>query len=289
MMKLNSYGKINLFLDINGRLQNGYHIIKTVLQSINIYDEITLTPINDNKIIIECSDLSIPINEKNTCYKAALILKKAYGINSGILIHINKKIPAGAGMAGGSSNAAAVIKGLNVMWKLNLSEEEMSGFGAQIGADVPFCLVGGTCLGEEIGDKVTELNDFMWNNILLVKPEFSISTEFVYQNLDPDYYNSYDSSDILKHISLYNHIKAARCVSNTLERVVEKFYPEIKDIKKLMIDNGAISSIMTGSGSAVFALFKDNDSLNKTYQIAKEIYPSTLRSKTCKYGVKFID
>ena len=289
MLRLNSYAKINLFLDIKGKLQNGYHIIKTVMQSIDIYDEITLIPLNDNKIIIECSDKSIPINEKNTCYKAVLLLKKAYGINSGIQIYINKMIPAGAGMAGGSSNAAAVIKGLNKMWKLNLSEQEMIDIGAQIGADVPFCLVGGTCLAEGIGDKVTDLNDFQWDNILLVKPEFSISTAFVYQNFDADYYNSYDSNDILKHISLNNHIQAARCVSNTLERVVEKFYPEIKDIKKLMIDNGAISSIMTGSGSAVFALFKDNDSLNKTYQIAKEIYPSTFRLKTCKYGVKFID
>ncbi|HBC31581.1 MAG TPA: 4-(cytidine 5'-diphospho)-2-C-methyl-D-erythritol kinase [Clostridiales bacterium] len=289
MIKLNSYGKINLFLDIKGKLHNGYHIINTVMQSIDIYDEIILAPINDNKIIIECSDLSIPINEKNTCYKAALILKKNYGINSGIHIYISKKIPAGAGMAGGSSNAAAVIRGLNVMWKLNLSEDEMSGIGAQIGADVPFCLVGGTCFAEGLGDKITEIDDFVWNNILIVKPEFSISTAYVYQNTAPGYYNSYASNDILKYISSHNYENAARCVSNTMERVVEKFHPEINDIKKLMIDNGAVSSIMTGSGSAVFALFKDNDSLNKAYLIAKKIYPSTFKSKTCKYGVKFID
>ena len=289
MMKLKSFGKINLFLDIKGRLQNGYHIIKTVMQSVDIYDEMALAPIDKNEIIIECSDSSIPANEKNTCYKAASILKKTYGINTGIHISINKNIPQGAGMAGGSSNAAAVLKGLNAMWKLDLSEDEMCSIGAQIGADVPFCLLGGTCLAEGIGDKVTVLNNFLWNNIMVVKPEFSISTAFVYQNLDSGYYNSYRENDILQHISSYNYEKAARCVSNTLEKAVIKFYPEINKIKKLMIDNGAISSIMTGSGSAVFGLFEDNDTLNKAYQRAAEIYPYTQKIKTVKYGVKFID
>ncbi len=289
MMKLHSYGKINLFLDVKGILQNGYHIIKTVMQSIDIYDEIILIPIYENKIIIESSDSSIPIDEKNTCYKAVLLLKKNYDINTGIHIYLNKRIPAGAGMAGGSSNAAAVIKGLNKMWELNLTEEEMCKVGAQIGADVPFCLIGGTCLAEGIGDKITELNDFIWDNVLLIKPKFSISTAFVYQNLDSDYYNSYSEDDILKHISSYNYEHAAICVSNTLEKVAEKFYPEIAQIKKFMIDTGAISSIMTGSGSAVFALFKNNDSLNKSYQLAAEIYPYTFKVKTSKDGVKFID
>ncbi|NLK65204.1 MAG: 4-(cytidine 5'-diphospho)-2-C-methyl-D-erythritol kinase [Tissierellia bacterium] len=288
-MKLNSYGKINLFLDIKGKLENGYHALKTVMQSIDIYDEIILTPIKENKIIIECSDPSIPINENNTCCKAAILLKKTYDISTGIYIDIIKKIPAGAGMAGGSSNAAAVIKGLNELWKLNLSQEEMCGIGAQVGADVPFCLLGGTCLAEGIGDKVTVLNDFLWNNILLVKPEFSISTAFVYKNLDPKYYNSYADNKMLLHISLKNYMSAANCLSNTLEKVVEKFHPEIKDIKRLLIDLGAVSSIMTGSGSTVFALFKDNDSLNKAYQIASNIYPFTFKTKASKYGVKFID
>lgn len=288
-MKLYSYGKINLLLDIKGKLQNGYHDIKTVMQSVDIYDEITLTSINDNKIIIECSDSSIPINESNTCYKAAMLLKKTYDINAGIYIHIIKNLPAGAGMAGGSSNAAAVIKGLNAIWKLNLTQEEMCRIGAQVGADVPFCIVGGTCLAEGLGDIVTELNDFLWNHILLVKPEFSISTAFVYKNLSSDYYNLYADNKMLLHIASQDYESAARCVSNTLERVVGKFHPEINSIKKILIDNGAMSSKMTGSGSAVFAFFKDDNSLNKAYQIAARIYPSTFKAKTSKYGVKFID
>lgn len=288
-MKLHSYGKINLFLDIKGKLQNNYHLITTVLQSIDIYDEILLNSLNENKIIIECSDSNIPVNEKNTCYKAALLLKKTFGINSGIYIYIDKNIPSEAGLAGGSGNAAAVIKGLNKMWNLNLSIEEMCRLGTQIGADIPFCIMGGTCLGEGIGDKVTELNQFTWDNILVIKPAFSMSTAFVYQNLAPDYYNSYIENNILKYISSYDHKKAAMCVANTLEKVVEKYHPEINDIKKFMIDSGAISSIMTGSGSAVFGLFKDNSTLNKAYKIAAKIYPQAITTKTVNYGVKFID
>lgn len=288
-MKLRSYGKINLFLDITGKLENGYHNIVTVMQSIDIFDEITLEPLKEDEIIIRCSDSSIPINESNTCYKAAKLLKDAYHIDSGIYIHILKNIPSGAGMGGGSSNAAAVIKGLNALWKLNLSKEEMSAIGARVGADVPFCLVGGTCLAEGIGDKVTVLNDFIWNDILLVKPEFSISTAFIYKNLKVEYYNSYDSGQILKSIGLHDHQSTAGSVSNTLEKVAEAFYPQIRDIKKLLLDSGAISSIMTGSGSAVYALFKDSDSLNMAYDLASRTYPFTCKTKTSRYGVEFFD
>ena len=289
MLKLYSYGKINLFLDIKGRLQNGYHLLKSVMQSVDICDEVVLNSLSENKIIIECSDISIPTNEKNTCYKAALLLKKTFCINSGIHIYINKRIPAEAGLAGGSGNAAAVIKGLNVMWELNLSEEEMCSFGMQIGADIPFCIMGGTYLAEGIGEKLTRLNDFEWNDILIIKPEFSMSTAFVYNNLLPDCYNFYSESNILNYIALYDYEKAALSVSNTLEKVVEKYHPEINGIKELMLHNGAVSSIMTGSGSSVFAFYKDNKCLNKAYRIASKIYPNTFKTKTTKEGVKFID
>lgn len=289
MLKLYSYGKINLFLDVEKRLQNGYHLIRSVMQSIDIYDEIILNPLNENKIIIECSDISIPVNEKNTCYKASLLIKKTYSINSGIHIYINKRIPAEAGLAGGSGNAAAVIKGLSFLWNLNLSDEEMRVIGLQIGADIPFCLLGGTCFAEGIGDKITELNHFLWNDILIIKPEFSMSTPFVYKNLSPTYYNMHKDNKILEYISSYDYEKAALSVSNTLEKVVEKFHPEINSIKKLMIDNKALSCIMTGSGSAVFALFSDKDSLNKAYNIAAKFYPNIYKTKTVSSGVNFFE
>lgn len=289
MLKLHSYGKLNLFLNIEERLNSGYHKIKTIMQSIDIHDEIILNPINDDKVIIECSDKTIPVSEHNTCFKAAILIKEIFNINSGIYIYIDKNIPSEAGLAGGSGNAAAVIKGLNKLWDLNLCEIKMCSIGAKIGADVPFCIMGGTYLAEGIGEKLTKLNDFEWDNILLIKPEFSMSTAFVYKNLSTDYYNLFSANNILNYISTNNHDNTALNISNTLEKVVEKYHPEINDIKNLLFDLGAVSSIMTGSGSAVFALFKDNNLLNNAYETVIKIYPKTYKTKTSRYGIKFID
>lgn len=280
MIKLNSYGKINLFLDIEGKKQNGYHLIKTVMQSIDIHDEIFLEKLEKNEIVIVCNNPTIPVDEKNTCYKAASIIKELYHINSGIIIRINKTIPSEAGLAGGSSNSAAVIRGLNVLWNLNLVKDEMIAIGLKVGADVPFCLVGGTYLAEGIGEKLTELKNFEWNNILVVKPDFSMSTAFVYNNLSNYYYNSYKDNEMLNYIDSCDFNNTALSVSNTLEKVVEKFHPEINDIKELMIQNGAISSLMTGSGSAVFGLFINNEDLENAYNKIVAIYPQTFKTKT---------
>ncbi len=286
MIKLYSYGKINLFLNIEGRLTNGYHTLRSVMQSIDMHDEIILKSSDKNEITIVCSDPLIPVNEKNTCYKAAAIIKEIYHINSGVIIEINKTIPSEAGLAGGSSNCAAVIRGLNILWNLNLSEDEMSEIGLKIGADVPFCLTGGTCVAEGIGEKLTKLNDFIWNYILVVKPDFSMSTAFVYNNLSSDYYNLYKSNDILNYISSGDFNKAVLSVQNTLEKVVEKFHPEINAIKEMMIQNGALSSLMTGSGSAVFGLYPDKESFESAYNKISAIYPQTFKTKTTAEGTK---
>lgn len=286
MIKLYSYGKINLFLNIEGRLTNGYHTLRSVMQSIDMHDEIILKSSDKNEITIVCSDPLIPVNEKNTCYKAAAIIKEIYHINSGVIIEINKTIPSEAGLAGGSSNCAAVIRGLNILWNLNLSEDEMSEIGLKIGADVPFCLTGGTCVAEGIGEKLTKLNDFIWNYILVVKPDFSMSTAFVYNNLSFDYYNLYKSNDILNYISSVDFNKTVLSVQNTLEKVVEKFHPEINTIKEMMIQNGALSSLMTGSGSAVFGLYPDKNSFESAYNKISAIYSQTFKTKTMTEGTK---
>lgn len=286
MLKLYSYGKINLFLDIEGRLQNGYHLIKTVMQSIDLHDELTLESIDENKIEIKCSNASIPIDEKNTCHKAASLIKKMYNVNKGVIIKINKMIPAEAGLAGGSSNSAAVILGLNKLWQLNISEDNILKIGLEVGADVPFCLSGGTYLAEGIGEKLTKLNDFLWENILIIKPEFSMSTAFVYNNLLSENYNSYSENKILNYIHINDFQNAALSVNNTLEKVVERFHPEINDIKNFMLENGAICSRMTGSGSAVFGLFESKESLNYAYNNAVNIYPHSFKTRTSFVGVK---
>lgn len=284
-MKLYSYGKINLFLDIKGKLQNGYHLINTVMQSISLYDEITIKEIADDKITIECNDLSIPNDNRNTCYKAAEIIKEKYHIRNGVLISIYKNIPSEAGLAGGSSNSAAVIKGLNKLWNLNMKENDMLEIGLQIGADVPFCILGGTYMAEGIGEILTKFDDFIWDNILLVKPKFSMSTAFVYKNLSSSDYNSYTSSDIINFIKHDKYNDTALCVANTLEKVVAPFHPEINSIKLTMLENNAISSIMTGSGSVVFGLFPDAQSMNKAYETLKNSYTHIYKTRTINKGI----
>nr|WP_312578475.1 4-(cytidine 5'-diphospho)-2-C-methyl-D-erythritol kinase [Sedimentibacter sp.] len=284
-MKLNSYGKINLFLDIKGKLQNGYHLIETVMQSINLHDEIAINEIPNNEIVIECNDLSIPTDSRNTCYKAAKIIKEKYSIASGISIFIYKNIPSEAGLAGGSSNSAAVIKGLNILWNLNMKESDMLEIGLQIGADVPFCIAGGTYLAEGIGEKLTKLNDFIWDNILLVKPEFSMSTAFVYKNLHSSDYNSYMNNNISNFIKQKKYGEVALSSANTLEKVVTNFHPEINSIKLSMLENNAVSSMMTGSGSAVFGLFQDAKSMDKAYYILKNTYNNIYKTKTINKGI----
>lgn len=289
MIKLYSYGKINLFLDIEGKLNNGYHLIKTVMQSIALHDELIIEEISDNKIQLECNYKYIPTDRSNTCYKAVELIKNKYEINKGVKIFINKTIPVGAGLAGGSGNSAATIFGLNKLWKLNMSKEEMLKIGLEIGADVPFCIIGGTYLAEGIGEKLTKLNNFIWDNILIVKPHFSMSTAFVYKKLTPKNYNLYNINNMLKSIENNDYIEAASFPANSLEKVVEKFYPEINTIKNIMYKYNALSSAMTGSGSAVFGFFPDKQSLNKAFEELILNYPKTFRTKTINKGIDLIN
>lgn len=288
MIKLNSYGKINLFLDIEGKLPNGYHLIKTVMQSIDLHDEVFIETIEKDEITIECSNFTIPTDERNTCFKAAAIIKKMHNIEAGIKIRINKTIPSEAGLAGGSSNSAAVIVGLNSLFNLNMSMEEMLHIGLKIGADVPFCIKGGTYLAEGIGEKLSKLNDFIWDYILVVKPEFSMSTAFVYENLLPEFYNSYSCKEILGFLNQNDYLSAALSSSNTLENVVEKFHPEINRIKSLMLENNAVASHMTGSGSAVFGFFKDKVDMDIAYNKITKVYPQTFKTKTSYTGTEIL-
>lgn len=287
MIKLYSYGKINLFLDIEGKLPNGYHLIKTIMQSIDMHDEITIEELPDNEIIIECSDNTIPTDKRNTCYKASSIIKEKYNISNGVNIKITKHIPSEAGLAGGSGNSAAVIKGLNKLWNLNMKNNEMLEIGLKIGADVPFCIKGGTYLAEGIGEKLTKLEDFLWNNILIVKPDFSMSTAFVYQELSHNDYNSYTENQILKSIKEHNYNEVAISTANTLEKVVEKIHPDTNTIKSIMKENGAISSMMTGSGSAIFGLFSNETSLDNAFNILKKSYTNIYKTKTINKGIDY--
>lgn len=285
MIKLYSYAKINLFLNVIEKMTNGYHLIDTIMQSVELHDEITVDSIEENEIIIETSDESIPTDSRNTCYKAAALIKNKYNINSGAIIKLIKNIPSEAGLAGGSGNSAAVITALNQLWDLNMSTEEMLQTGLKIGADVPFCFMGGTVRAEGIGEKLTKLNQFEWNNILIVKPDFSMSTAFVYNSLKKEHYDLYHAGEMIGAIKQQNFYKAATLTNNTLERAVEEIHPEISEIKKIMIDHGALTSMMTGSGSAVFGLYPDNETTENAYNELFKIYPKSFKTRTIHKGV----
>ena len=285
---IKAYAKINLTLDIIGKREDGYHLLCMVMQSVSLYDEVKLS-FGEPGIRVICSKDELSGSKNNTAYKAAELYFLHTGLKPNVTIHLKKNIPAQAGLGGGSADAAAVLNGLNKILDTKLSYETLCKIGLKVGADVPFCINGGTALAEGIGEKLTKLNDFKWDNILVIKPEFSMSTAFVYQNLPSDYYNSYLNNKILNHIFSYDYENTAISIANTLEKVVEKYHPEINRIKELMLKSGAISSVMTGSGSAIFAFFKDREALNKAYRAASQLYPSTFKTRTVKEGVKLID
>lgn len=282
-IKLSSYAKINLFLDVIDKRQDGYHNIKSVMQEIDLHDEVQINEIKSG-IIISCDNYNIPLDEKNTCYKAARLIKEKYDISMGVKISIKKVIPTEAGLAGGSGNAAAVIKGINKLWNLGMSIDEMKEIGIKVGADVPFCLTGGTCLCEGVGDKITELNPFKWDNMIIIKPNFSISTPTVYKNVTDKEYNYYKDNKILDYINNNDYYKTCLSVANTLEIAAIKLQSQISLIKNDLISSGAISSLMTGSGSSVYGFYESttsmltaNDKLSKKYN--KIFNARTLNSK----------
>lgn len=278
-LKISSYAKINLFLDIINKREDNYHNIKSVMQTISLKDEIEVIESNSD-IKINCSNPKVPVDNSNTVYKAAKLIIEKYNINKGVIINIKKTIPIEAGLAGGSSNAASVIEGLNKLWKLNMCKEVKNELGIKIGSDVPYCLTGGTALVEGIGDKVTKYQDYKCDNILIVKPSFSISTALVYKLMDPKYYNIYKNNKMLYYIKNNEHHQVSKCIANTLEKVVERIYPEINSIKNYLIEYKAISSIMTGSGSVVYGLFANKEDMIKAKNKLEEKYENIYTAKT---------
>ncbi len=255
--------KINLILDILGKRDDGYHNLRSVMQTISIFDNVTLS-VKGKKcrlpnVSITCSEPEIPTDESNIAYKACRAYNKALGEMpfDSIAIHIEKHIPSGAGLAGGSSDGAAVLIGLNKLCGSTLSTDELCKIGASVGADVPFCIAGGTALCEGIGEKITPLKSLPDCEILVVKPDISISTPLSYKRFDE--LNNPKLSDFDKFMTSLNSGDLAaisKTLSNSLEDVTNERI--IEDIKSEMIKSGVLGSVMTGSGSAVFGIF-DNE------------------------------
>lgn len=258
---LESYGKINLGLDILYKRPDNYHELRTIMQEISLRDTIVIKEIKEG-IIIESNNNSIPLDNGNLAYRACEVIKETMNINKGVHIKIHKRIPVAAGLAGGSTNAAAVLKGLNQLWDLRLSEEELRIIGKGLGADVPYCIMGGTALAGGIGEKLRPLKAFRGKDILLVNPGIKVSTEDVYGKLELKEERIMEMDKIVESIENNDIEYLAKNMKNIMEEVVIKENPIIEEIKKDMIDHGALGSLMSGSGPTVFGIFDDEEKIS---------------------------
>jgi 4-diphosphocytidyl-2-C-methyl-D-erythritol kinase len=252
--------KINLSLDILRRRKDGYHDLCMVMQQIALCDLVRMRIIPESGIRLSTNADFLPVNHQNIAWQAAELLGNRAGINlsdSGVEIVIEKRIPVSAGLAGGSADAAAVLKGLNQLWRLGLSLGELQKFGLELGADVPYCLQGGTALAEGIGEQLTPLRmaKDLW--VVLVKPPVSISTKEVYNRFNPEHVMQRpDTIALIDAMNRFELTAMAGAMANVLESVTLSMVPEISEIKSKMIEYNAFASFMTGSGPTVFGLFR---------------------------------
>ncbi|MBP7175655.1 MAG: 4-(cytidine 5'-diphospho)-2-C-methyl-D-erythritol kinase [Thermoclostridium sp.] len=271
-LTMSAPAKINLSLDITGKLDNGYHSLEMILQTISLKDEISLEKQNES-IAIECNHPFVPLDDRNICSRAARAFFLKTGIQGGVKIRIDKKIPIGAGLAGGSTNAAATLKGLNALYDVGLSGEDLIELGLQCGADVPFCLAGGTCLARGIGEKLTPLPALRGLHAVLIMPDFSVSTAWVYQNYRMDDPVRHPNTQaIVAAIRQGDIARVAREMKNVLESVTAVKYPEIEGIKRDLKNRGALGSMMSGSGPSVFGLFSDAEQAQRAFSILQNQY-----------------
>ncbi len=266
-LKLKAMAKINLGLDVLRRREDGYHDLRMVMQSIYLYDQIILRQINTPGIQVITNLSYLPTNEDNLVYRAAKLLAEEFGIEQGLQIELKKYIPVAAGLAGGSSDAAAVLVGVNRMFSLGLSQEELMLRGVKIGADVPYCIMRGTALAEGIGERLTRLPDAPECHVLLAKPPIHVSTGFVYGNLHADRLTYHPDIDAqVQAIRDGDFCRMAECMGNVLETVTIPAHPVIQEIKDCMMRAGAVKAMMSGSGPTVFGLFDDREKAQQAFE-----------------------
>lgn len=275
-IKIKAPAKINLTLDVTGKRSDGYHNLEMVMQTISIYDEleISLLPENKENPVIFKMDKELPDKippHKNLVYKAAMLIKEKYNIKNSFNIFLKKNIPAAAGLAGGSSDCAAALSAINQLCHLNLTDDKLCQEGVTLGADVPYCIKKGTMLSKGIGDILSPLPALAKTWLVLIKPGISVSTAYVYKNLKLNKLTYHPDTAKMTDAIKNNNIKnIACCLSNVLETVTIKEYPVIDEIKKLLTDNGAAGSLMSGSGPSVFGIFENELLAREAYQTIKE-------------------
>ncbi|MBU4542145.1 MAG: 4-(cytidine 5'-diphospho)-2-C-methyl-D-erythritol kinase [Firmicutes bacterium] len=281
---LKARAKVNLSLDVIGIREDGYHEMKMINHSIELADVLTFES-RDQGIVLTSNEETMPLDERNLVIKAARKLQEQFAIKQGVKIHLEKKIPAQAGLAGGSSDAAATLKGLNTLWQLGLSQAELLAIGVTIGADVPYCLFGGTALVEGIGEKITPLKNLQKMAILVVKPDIDIATPWAFKKLDNSIIKKHPDIDaIMAMLEDCNYDQLKEAVGNVFETIAFADYPEIAAIKKEMLAHGALMSVMSGSGSTVIGYYRDQEMAVKAWQHFKEKFTLCFLSKTEESG-----
>lgn len=268
----NAYGKINLGLDVVRRLENGYHEVRMIMQMVGICDRLTFEK-RDTGIVITTDSGKLPVDENNLIYKAAKLMQDTYQIPQGIQIHLEKHIPIAAGMAGGSTDAAATFLGMNELFDCGASEEDLRVLGVKIGADVPYCIMGGTALAEGIGEKLTKLPAPPQAYLLIAKPDINVSTKYVYEHLDAEGILHHPDIDGMIQAIAQKDLKGiTERLENVLENVTVKKYPIIQEIKNIMLEEGAQGSLMSGSGPTVFGIFTKEDTAIQALQRLREMH-----------------
>lgn len=270
-ISLKALAKINLGLDVVRRREDGYHEVRMIMQTIHLFDRVNIEKTSEPGIKIKTNLSYLPVNENNLIYKAGRLLMDEFDITEGVSVDLDKRIPVAAGMAGGSTDAAAMLYGMNKMFRLGLSMQELKDRGVKIGADVPYCLMRGTALAEGIGEKLKSLPPMIKCPVLIAKPQISVSTKFVYENLKLDgKVNHPDIDQLIKDIKAKDLQGVCDHMGNILETVTIPNYPIIAEIKKNMIENGAAGAMMSGSGPTVFGLFDDAEKAKQAYKAMKK-------------------
>ena len=265
-MKVFAYAKINLGLDVLRRRSDGYHEVRMIMQSLDLCDELTFDRIPDRKVILTTDNGALPADDGNLVCRAAKLLMEEYPFEGGVRVHLKKNIPVAAGLAGGSSDAAATLKAVNELGSLGLSSDDLKGLGVRIGADVPYCLMYGTVLSEGIGEILTPLEACPGCAVLLAKPPVDVSTAYVYSHLMPGDLVHPDIDGIISGIRNKDIHEIARNTGNVLETVTVRDHPVIDKLKRMMSDNGSIAQLMSGSGPTVFGLFEEEADMQRAYE-----------------------
>lgn len=269
--------KINIALDVLHRREDGFHEVQMIMTMVDLSDRLEMVEIHRDTIIISSQAGYIPLDEKNLAFQAAKLIKDRYEVKQGVYIHLDKKIPVSAGLAGGSSDAAATLRGLNRLWDLNISNEELQILGAQLGSDVPFCITGGTALATGRGEKLKPLQPLPQCWVILAKPPINVSTADVYGRLKVNEIEQHPSiSTLLEAIEQHDFYRMCSSMGNVLEEITMKLYPAVSQLKESMLSLGADGALMSGSGPTVFALVFKESKVARIYNglrgFCKEVY-----------------